>query len=162
TGQTIASPTLSSLVTYAQYPSFSHDGKRVAFSNGDKLTSNSNNRTISVMDVDLNQSPPVFSNLHDVVCHLDNTAVAWPTFLPDGNAFVYHEGDSFDSNAFVADANAQTVERFAELKMKDLATGDVSNLDALNGRDASGNVYLPYGAAEEGEMNYEPNVLPVA
>lgn len=162
TGETIPSTTLSDLVTYAQYPAFSHDGKRVAFSNGDKLASNSNDRVISVMDVDLSQSPPVFSNLQDVVSHADNTAVAWPTFLPDGNAFVYHEGDSFDSNAFVADANAQTLKRFAELKLKDLASGAVSNLDSLNGRDASGAYYLPYGEAEEGEMNYEPNVLPVA
>lgn len=162
TGAEIASPSLSALVKYAQYPAFSPDGKRVAFSNGDRLTANSNDRVISIMDVDLSVNPPLFSGLTDVVSHTDNTAVAWPTFLPDGNAFVYHEGDSFDSNAFVADANAQTVERYAEIKLKDLVTGATSHLNALNGRDDSGALYLPYGEAEEGEMNYEPNVLPVA
>jgi hypothetical protein len=42
------------------------------------------------------------------------------------------------------------------------ASNTVSKLNALNGRDASGAVYLPFGATEEADMNYEPTVLPVA
>lgn len=162
TGTPIPAPTLAELVTYAQYPSFSPDGTRVAFSNGDALVSNSNNRFLSVMDVDLGQSPPVFSNLRNIVENTDNTAVAWASFLPDANGVVYHEGDSFDSSGFNSNAVASTHPRYAEIKLHDIESGTDNPLLALNGRNPNGDVYLPYGEAEEAELNYEPSVLPVA
>jgi hypothetical protein len=38
----------------------------------------------------------------------------------------------------------------------------IKTLNAVNGRLPTGALYLPYGEAIEGEMNYEPSVLPVA
>ncbi|HEV8247843.1 MAG TPA: hypothetical protein VGP93_18845, partial [Polyangiaceae bacterium] len=93
TGMPISAPSLSSLVTYAQAPSFSPDGQHVAFINGDRL----DQRVLSVMDVDATQSPPVFSNLRDLVTE-PTDALAWPSFLPDGRGVVFHQGDSFDSS----------------------------------------------------------------
>jgi hypothetical protein len=156
TGQPIAAPSLSQYVRYAQTPAFSPDGTRVAFVNGDRL----DQRVLSILDVTLGVSPPAFANLRDVVTQT-GTAVAWPTFLPDAGAVIYHEGDSYDSSLFVAN-NAPSPPQYAELRLVDADTKTVKTLSALNGRSAAGAVYLPYGPAVEGRMNYEPSALPVA
>lgn len=153
---------LSSLVTYAQTPAFAPDGSRLVFGNGDYLGANSNHRVLSVLDVDLTANPPAFSNLRDVVENTENVALAWPTFLPDGNGVVYQEGDSFDSHDFVAQGQPYD-SSFAELRLVDIEAGTQNELHALNGRNPDGTTfYLPYGGPEEGNMNYEASVLPVA
>jgi hypothetical protein len=155
-GQVVAAPTLSQYVTYAQTPAFAPDGSRLAFVNGDRL----DQRVLSVLDVDLAATPPLFSNPRDLVTQ-NGAALAWPTMLPDASAVVYHEGDSFDSNLFVAN-NAPSPPQHAEVRLVDVESKAVKALDALNGKTPAGDVYLPYGASVEGRMNYEPSVLPVA
>lgn len=158
----VVNSNLDTLVTYAQTPAFAPDGSRLVFGNGDYLGANSNHRVLSVLDVDLTANPPVFSNLRDIVENTSNVALAWPTFLPDGNGVVYQEGDSFDSHDFVA-VGAPYDPSFAELRMVDIETGTQNQLNALNGRNPDGTTfYLPFGGTEEGEMNYEASVLPVA
>jgi hypothetical protein len=156
TGQDIAAPSLGRYITYAQTPAFSPSGTRVAFINGDRLE----RRVLSVLDFNGAALPPEFSNPRDVV---DQTgkAVAWPTFLPDGEAVVYHEGDSYDSYIF-SDNNAPSLPQHAEIRLVALADKKVKALNALNGRTPAGQSYLPYGEAVEGQMNYEPSALPVA
>jgi len=156
TGQDIAAPSLSLYTTYAQTPAFSPSGSRVAFVNGDRLE----RRVLTVLDFDGSASPPVFSNPRDVVDQMA-PAVAWPTFLPDGDAVVYHEGDSYDSYIF-SDNNAPSLPQHGEIRLVTLADKKVKSLNALNGRSATGPSYLPYGEAVEGQMNYEPSALPVA
>src|SRR5438552_11905796 len=56
TGATIAAPTLTQMVTYAQTPAFSPDGKHVPFANGDRLE----RRVLSVVDYDGSTNPPTF------------------------------------------------------------------------------------------------------
>lgn len=155
-GQVIAAPTLSQYVTYAQTPAFAPDGSRLAFVNGDRLEQ----RVLTVLDVDLAANPPLFSNPRDLVTQ-NGSALAWPTMLPDASAVVYHEGDSFDSNLFVAN-NAPSPPQHAEVRLVDVETKALKPLNALNGKSPTGEVYLPYGAGVEGRMNYEPSVLPVA
>jgi hypothetical protein len=173
TGLDIAAPSLGSLVKYAITPAFSPDGAHVAFSNGDKLDHNACvdiastqsmcHHVLTLLDFDGKASPPAFSNSRDLI---DQTGarktVAYPTFLPDSNAIVYHEGDSFDSSGFVADGNAQSPAQYAEVRLLETDTKTVKPLKALNGYNAAGDLYLPYGATVEGQMNYEPNVLPLA
>jgi hypothetical protein len=154
TGQVVNAPTFTQNVTYAQTPAFSPDGKHVAFANGDKLEK----RVLSMMDYDGSTSPPTFSNPRDLV-NQDAPAVAWPSFLPDGSAIVYHEGDSFDSYVFGPNPS---LPQYAEIRLVETADKTVKTLDALNGHLPGGALYLPYGAAVEGRMNYEPNVIPVA
>jgi len=156
TGQEIAAPSLTSLVTYAQTPAFSPDGNRVAFINGDKLE----RRVLSVLDFQASVSPPAFSNLRDVVDQM-GTALAWPTFLPDGEGIVYHEGDSYDSYIF-SNNNAPSLPQHAELRLVNLTDKKVKPLNALNGRTPTGQFYLPYGESVEGQLNFEPSALPVA
>ncbi len=165
-GTVIAAPTLAALVKYAQAPVFSPDGQHVAFVNGDRLdpasqASANDKRVLSVIDADLSQTPPVFSNLRDVVTQNTTDSVAWPSFLPDGQGVIYHQGDSFDSSKFLTPGGVSGPQ-FAEIRLVDLATSTVQSLNALNGRDTAGQLYLPYGETVEGKMNYEASVLPVA
>jgi hypothetical protein len=175
TGQAVSAPSLSQSVKYAITPAFSPDGTRLAYVNGDRLAPScldagcsgtclaACKRVISLLDYDGNATPPAFSNARDLVDQAgERKAVAWPTFLPDGNAIVYHEGDSLDSSGFVADGNAKSPPQYAELRLVDVQTKTVKTLDALNGRLPSGESYLPFGATEEGQLNFEPSVLPLA
>ncbi len=165
TGTPISAPTLAALVQYVQAPVFSPDGQHVAFINGDRLDPNSQSsandkRVLSVMDADLTQTPPVFSNLKDIVTETTD-ALAWPSFLPDGKGVIFHQGDSFDSSKFLTPGGASGAQ-YAEIHLVDLEGGAVQDLNALNGRDGAGQLYLPYGESTEGKMNYEASVLPVA
>jgi len=163
TGTVIASPSLSSAVKYAQSPAFSPDGKKVAFINGDKWPQ----RELDTLDFD---GMSTFSALTKIVNNsTEMTSIfgapqpqtlAWPSFTPDSAAIIYQQGDSFDSYQFVG-GFAQSKPQYAEVRMTEL-DGTVKKLNALNGRDASGTTYLPYGETSEGRMNYEPTVMPLA
>ena len=152
TGQPITATGLT--VGYVQTPVFSPDGKRVAFVNGDMLPS----RALSLMDFD--DASNTFSGL-SVLVQNPNVAMAWPSFLPDASAVVYHEGDSYDSFGFTAPGEVQSAPRYAELRMVNVEDQTISKLEALNGRSGT-TLTLPYGETVEGRMNYEPSVLPVA
>jgi hypothetical protein len=88
-------------------------------------------------------------------------AIAWPTFLPDGAGIIFHEGDSFDSYVFTG-GGAPSLAQHAELRLVEVAGRTINPLNAVNGRTPTGSLYLPYGEAVEGRMNYEASVLPVA
>jgi len=149
-GKAIDVPTLSSNVTYAVTPNFSPDGAHLAFNNRDL----SAGHTLSVLDYDSSSSPPTFSNLRTILENPDKV-VAWPSFLPDSAAIVFHEGDSFDTGKYQGGA------LYADLRLVGLDGKNPKSLARLNGYDSSGNSYLPYGDAEEGHLDYEPSVLPV-
>jgi hypothetical protein len=151
TGKVVSSPSLEAAFTYAMSPAFSHDGTRVAFNRRDV----NDGRTLAVMRFDGKASPPVFSDLQDLVTVPGAGArsiAAWPSFLPDGQALVYHEGTGFDT--YVPDSKAN-------LRLVELASRRVHELRALNGELPDGTSYLPFGAELEGDMNFEPTVLPV-
>ncbi len=149
-GNAIAAPSFSSQVTYALTPNFSPDGAHLAFNNRDL----SAGHTMSVMDYDSSTSPPTFSNLRTALENPDKV-IAWPSFLPDSAAIVFHEGDSFDTAKYQGGA------LYADLRLVSLDGTNAKSLAQLNGYDASGSSYLPYGDAEEGHLDYEPSVLPV-
>jgi hypothetical protein len=140
---------------YAVTPAFSHDGKRVAFT--DK-NANAEGRRLSILSVDTAGATPVFSGLAQLAVS-PNKVVAWPTFTPDGKGVIYHEGDHFDTGAH--SAGDTLGRREANLKWVDVATKKVASLDALNGV-RNGALYLPYDANVEKNLNYEPTTLPVA
>jgi len=149
-GNAIAVPTFSNQVTYAVTPNFSPDGAHLAFNNRDL----SAGHTLSAIDYDSSTSPPTFSNLRTILEN-PNKVVAWPSFLPDSAAVVFHEGDSFDTGLYAGGA------QYADLRLVGLDGKNHNSLAQLNGYDSKGNSYLPYGDAEEGHLDYEPSVLPV-
>ncbi len=149
TGTVIAAPSFTDKVTYAATPNFSPDGEHLAFNNRDA----SAGHTLSVIDYDGSTMPPTFSNLHDVFTSAK--VAAWPSFLPDGKAVLFHEGDSFDTSVFQGGA------LYADVRMVGTDASPPKQLNALNGYDMNGASYLPYGDAEEGHLDYEPSVLPV-
>ncbi|MBI3205650.1 MAG: hypothetical protein HYZ29_29190 [Myxococcales bacterium] len=146
----VATPSFTSQIKYALTPVFSHDGKLLAFNRWEQGAG----KTLSVMDFDSSQSPPAFTNLQNVVT-AQGAVAGWPSFLPDGKGLLYHDGEKFDTAGFGA------TPAFAELRLVDLSSKTVNSIEALNGR-AGGSLYLPYGETEEGKLNYEPTVLPVA
>jgi hypothetical protein len=150
TGTTIAAPSFTDKVTYALTPIFSPDGAHVAFNNRDV----SAGHTLSMMDYDGSTTPPTFSKLRDVFVS-PSKVVAWPSFLPDGNAILFHEGDAFDTSLY------QGGPLYADLRLVGTDASPPKQLAQLNGYDANGVSYLPYGDAEEGHLDYEPSVLPV-
>lgn len=174
TGLDIAAPSLTQLVQYATTPVFSPDGAHVAYINSDKLGAACTDstctgaclttcqRVLSVMDFDGKASPPAFSNARDLVIDAGaGKAVAWPTFLPDSKGIIYQQGDSLDSSQFVGDFVPLTPQ-FGELRLVETQDKTIKMLNSINGRDANGQLYLPYGEMVEGRMNYEASVLPVA
>lgn len=150
TGTIVDVPSFTNAVKYALTPTFSPDGKHLAFSWYDA----SPGQTIAVMDVDLTQSPPAF--LPPTSVYTAPTGVAaWPSFTPDGSALLFHEGERFDTAGYGGTPS------YGEVHLIDLATKSLNKLNALNGYDANGQFYLPYGAAEEEHLDYEPTILPV-
>ncbi len=150
TGTTIAAPSFTDKVTYALTPIFSPDGAHVAFNNRDV----SAGHNLSMMDYDGSTTPPTFSKLRDVATN-PSKVLAWPSFLPDGNAIMFHEGDAFDTSVY------QGGPLYADLRLVGTDASPPKQLAQLNGYDESGVSYLPYGDAEEGHLDYEPSVLPV-
>ena len=164
TGATLDVPNFTDKVTLALTPEFAPDGSALAFSWYD----DSPGRTLGVVSFRGGQSPPQVGNV-TAVLRSDTEVLAWPSFTPDPKGLVFHAGDGFDTNRHAGGA------AYAQIRLLDLDGDVVSKLDALNGVDPHGKVYLPYGepgqeqdAADKplaqgtAHMNYEPNVLPVA
>ena len=147
TGLAVAAPGFDGVVSSAMMPSFSPDGKKIAFSDFDTGQGHS----LSVMSFDVKSK--TFSGLTDITSTADmSNWLGWPAFLPSSSAFLFGNVDNQDF--------ATWDEHHGDLSIADVATKTIASLDALNGV-AGGQVYLPYGASET-HLNYEPTVLPVA
>jgi hypothetical protein len=147
TGLAVAAPGFDGVVSSALMPSFSPDGKKIAFSNFDTGQGHS----LSVMSFDVKSR--TFSGLTDITSTADTSNwLGWPAFLPTSSAFLFGNIDNQDF--------ATWDEHHGDLSIADVATKMVAPLDALNG-GPTGQVYLPYGDTEA-HLNYEPTVLPVA
>jgi Bacterial Ig-like domain (group 2)/WD40-like Beta Propeller Repeat len=150
TGQPVAAPGFDGVVDVALMPSFSPDGKKVAFSNYDA----GNGHSLSVMNFDV--ASKTFSGLVDVATTADqNDFLGWPAFVPTSTAFLFGHIDNGDF--------ATWNQHHGDLSIADVASKTAISLDALNGIAAgqAGTVYLPYGDSEA-HLNYEPTVLPIA
>jgi len=150
TGDSVAAPSFT--VKLAMTPNFAPDGSRVAFNNHD---ADAQGHVLSVASFDGAASPPEFGTVSDVVTDAQHV-LAWPSFVPDASAVLFHAGDSFDT------AKSGGGALYADLRLVDVDTKQVNTLQALNGYDEQGQLYLPGGAAQDAHLNYEPSVLPVA
>jgi hypothetical protein len=148
-GSSVAAP--SFVVKLAMTPNFSPDGSRVAFNNHDASAAG---HVLSVMSFDGAASPPRFGAISNVVTDAQHV-VAWPSFVPDASAVLFHAGDSFDTSKAGGGA------LHADVELCDVDSKHVNTLAALNGYDQQNQLYLPGGAAQEAHLDYEPSVLPV-
>ena len=149
TGATVAAPSFG--VKVAMTPNFSPDASRVAFNNHDASAAG---HVLSVASFDGAASPPRFGEVANVVTD-EERVLAWPSFVPDASAVLFHAGDSFDTAKYGGGA------LYADIHLVDVDSEQVSELPALNGYDEQGELYLPGGAEQEAHLNYEPSVLPV-
>jgi hypothetical protein len=148
-GAVIDAPSLTEKVSYALTPAFSPDGTQLAFNDFDRGAGT----TLATMSVDLSSDPPSFGDVTPLVS-VSSGVVAWPSFFPDASGLLYHEGDGLDTVRY-------GVPSYAEIRLASLGDGTSKELPALNGYNADGSSYLPYGEDEENRRNYEPSVLPV-
>jgi hypothetical protein len=151
TGVAISAPSFTTQVKYAVTPQFSPDASSLAFSwYRDENAQNSH--ILATMSFDGSQSPPVFG-VPEIITQ-STKVVGWPSFTPDAQAVLFHEGDAFDTEKRGGKDN------HSDIRLVELATKTVIPLDALNGYE-NGVTYLPYGDEEEGHLNYEPTVFPL-
>jgi len=150
---------------YAYMPSFAVDGTQVVFNKMD--TSGNSGRALAVMDFDA--AANTFGNLRDAFSDATRFP-SWPFFLPDvvrsGEVQTTGSGKrvlfALNTNAdFLTGAVSFGAVPSGDLWWVDLDTGMAAALDRVNGLDAAGNVYLPYGE-REAHKNFVPTVSPVA
>jgi hypothetical protein len=91
----------------------------------------------------------------------DDERPAWPTFLPSSSAVVFQRRwDGSNDDTFSTWYGAH-----GELWWVDIASGQATPLDRVNGIGADGNLTIPTGPNdhdEDNRLNYEPSVSPVA
>jgi WD40 repeat protein len=141
TGATIAAPGWDSTINAAGTPSFSPDGKQIAFMREDQ-----DGHTVA--KADFAASTKTFSNISNLAAGASGY-VAWPAFTPDGKSVLYQVGSD---STFETDCQYT-----GDLYAVDVATKTVRRLDVLDGYTGSGTAsYLPAG---DPGLNFAPTML---
>jgi hypothetical protein len=142
TGAAIA---MSGLVSFAKMPSFSPDGKRVAFNDHDA----GQGRSLSIMD--FANATNAFSSRVEIFRD-PMLYPGWPFFTPDALEVVFVLGSGTNYATIEDPPTGQVVNR-STLYIVDVGTRHARPLDLANGRN------LPM---RDQNLNYYPTVSPVA
>ncbi|MFO0613921.1 MAG: hypothetical protein U0414_15120 [Polyangiaceae bacterium] len=140
-------------------PTFSPDGKHVAFDFlGGTIGATTGNGT-QLVAMDFDGATNTFSNLKVLATMTGGHRAGFPSFFPTNDAVAYHHQIVPSNHRYNTWHNAT-----AQVWWSDLATGTNAPLKALNGLDANGVSTLPTGPnhADDTVLNYEPTVNPVA
>ncbi len=152
-GQLVPSPSFSTNVRQALMPSFSPDGKHVAFNHYDAVQGGQGH-SLAVMDTDLAVSPPAFRNLRTLV-RKDDAFLSWPAFVPSSQGVIFQNGSSDDYGTWCDETGF--------LQIADITSRTDIQLRRMNGWKPSGAAWQTYLPTEaETRLNFEPTVLPVA
>jgi hypothetical protein len=165
-------------ITEAVTPSFSRDGKQVAFNywTGTLAPGGGGGHTLDVMNFACGVAGSVaagapacsnfnFSNLQRIFTSPDAAGVpGWPAWLPDSSGIVF-QNNFAGANPFATWKGAKTQIWFAGLPSDGSAPQPVK-MNALNGDAADGTSILPVatgvtGHDDDDHMNYEPTVNPI-
>jgi hypothetical protein len=154
----------------AAYPSFSPDGKNLAFTSfaGPTVGPVGDQKTLATMT--FNKATKQFGPLTTLHTPASGTAL-FPSFLPTNDGIVFQRETRYNGRDYggtrsdgdtAAPAQAD-VGTHAELWWLDLKTKTAKPLDNLNGKTA-GVSFLPTGPSahdDDTTLNYEPTVNPV-
>ncbi|HTA89331.1 MAG TPA: hypothetical protein VK745_07145 [Polyangiaceae bacterium] len=165
-------------ITQAVTPSFSRDGKHVAFNywSGTLAPGGGNGHTLDMMDFACGDPGTVaagaptcgsfgFSNLQRLFTSPDANGIpGWPAWLPDSTGIVF-QNNFAGSSPFATWELAKTQLWFLGFP-SDGSMPQPVKLNALNGDDANGTMNLPQATgvtvhADDDHMNYEPTVNPI-
>jgi hypothetical protein len=156
----------SGIVEYAYMPMFSVDGSEVVFNHMD--ASNPEGHTLAAMDFD--RATNTFSNLRTIYTDAARFP-GWPFYLPDvvqqldelnerrGKRVIFALGEYPDFAT--QEQPVGLTPHVSDLYWVDLDSGMAAPLAQANGKDASGQITLPYGE-RDANKNYIPTVSPVA
>jgi hypothetical protein len=142
-------------------PTFSPDGKHVAFDflGGTIGATTGSGTQLVAMDFDATQN--AFSNLNVLATLTGGKRAGFPSFFPTNDAVAFHYQIVPAGHRYNTWQGAT-----AQIWWSDLKTGTAVPLAALNGVNAGGtSSYLPTGPnnhADDTVLNYEPTVSPVA
>jgi hypothetical protein len=140
-------------------PTFSADGKMIAFTHYDK----DQGHTIAVMDFD--NATNTFSNLRDVATLPAASYVGWAAITPDDN-FVFFAGGTHIEYSTISDDPGNTayaancVDPTGNLYLAHIPSMTNVAANELNGRTPAGTSYMPF--ADDVDLNFEPTILPEA
>jgi Tol biopolymer transport system component len=154
------------------YPSFSPDGKKLAFTMFQGQPG-ADKKTLGMMTFD--KATKQFGALTALHTPAGGTTALFPSFLPTNDAIVFERETRFNahdyggtrSDADVSPPAARAdVGAHGELWWLDLKTNPPTAfpLNNLNGKDATGSRYIPAGSQKHDDdttLNYEPTVNPV-
>jgi hypothetical protein len=153
----LAEATVVGLASVPAYlPTFSPDGKHIAFVNGDTATAGTARKSISVMDATINAAAGANGTLTfaNQKVAIDNgltggsgLVTKFPAFLPDSKQLVLQEGTNGENGygGMLAWYNANTGKLFT------IRGGEHIELAKANANYVAG----------EDDRNYEPTALPV-
>jgi hypothetical protein len=133
-------------------PTFSPDGKEVAFNHYDTGAGH----TIAVMDFD--NATNTFSKLRDVATLPSTLYAGWPTFTPD-DQYLFFAGGTDNEYDTVSDSPPNPPNPTGNIYIAHIPSATIATADMLNGVSA-GKVYLPF--TDDPNLNFEPTILPVA
>jgi hypothetical protein len=140
-------------------PTFSPDGKHVAFDFLGGTIGAMNGNGTQLVALDFDAATLSFSNLRVLATMTGGKRAGFPSFFPTNDAVAYHYQIVPSNHRYNTWHNAT-----AQIWWSDLATGNAVPLGALNGLNG-GTSYLPTGPnnhADDTVLNYEPTVNPVA
>ena len=138
-------------VEYAQMPSFSPDGTKIAFNWYDK----SQGHTLAVADFDT--ATNTVSNVRELLTH-QSLYVGWPFFTPDNKDVIFVLGNSSD---YVSGYPGKFGISLSDLWIADVATGKSRPLARANGYPKDGDAtYLPRAGRDEHYVFF-PTVSPI-
>ncbi len=157
----------------AGLPAFSPDGAHVSFNYwGGSFASGSttvsgDQVSLAMLDFD---GVKTFSNPRLLHTPAAGTSVTYSSFYPNAAGIVFEVELTNPTGSWgYTWSNTAAVGNTGELWWLDVATGAAHRLDALNGYNASGAVYLPAPASnpqhtpvQDATLNYEATVNPIA
>jgi hypothetical protein len=151
TGAQIPAPGFDGVINESGMPTFSADGKKVAFNLYGAGQGYHPGHDMGIMDFAV--ATKTFSNL----VHVANDAnlfPTWPAFTPDSEWILYQLGTTTYTRTDCNGSNPS-----GNLAVVHVPSGTIAMLDAINGL-SGGQPYVPF--PDDTNKDYEPTTLPVA